>query len=210
MAETQFDPNALPPGAERGSELPDFDGRVHELEQVAHARAAMHGPSEEDRSLIVEFYRHPVDGLDHIRMRIPGDKLYVPDFVADERYQARFPRQWAAYKEHRDQFEGQTLLDDIGWIDSAMKAHLAEHAVKTVEQLAGIQDAMLHGLGVGVRTARDKALEWINRDKATEELQARVAQQDAEMADMRAELEALKGQQAIAGKEAEQKRTRGK
>ena len=35
-----------------------------------------------DKALHVEFYKHPVDGQDHVRIKIPGDNKTEPDEIA--------------------------------------------------------------------------------------------------------------------------------
>ena len=76
--------------------------------------------SEGDKGLRVEFYHCPTDDLDHVKILIPGDKYFRPDFVATEEYQERFAAQWDAFKNERDQLEGQTPLTEVTFIDDAM------------------------------------------------------------------------------------------
>ena len=69
---------------------------------------------EGDEKLHVEFYLNPTDGLDHVKIMIPGDKNFMPDEIADERYQRRFHRQWLVYKGELSEFDGQTRLENCG------------------------------------------------------------------------------------------------
>ena len=43
-----------------------------------------------DKALYVTFYKHPVDGEDHVKIVYPGDDKTVGDFLATEYYQNRF------------------------------------------------------------------------------------------------------------------------
>lgn len=110
-----------------------------------------------DEQLYVEFYKNPSDGLDHIKMMIPGDKTFMPDYIADERYQRRFPRQWEAYKTQKDQFEGQTRLEELAWVDPATRNHYNSFGIFTLEGLAQISDGNLSNLGPEARTFRERA-----------------------------------------------------
>ena len=53
---------------------------------------------EGDKGAHVVFYRHPVDGQEHVRIEFPGDTKSIPDYLATEYYQRRFARQWRVYK----------------------------------------------------------------------------------------------------------------
>ena len=155
------------------------------LKEAARTRSA---PDPADAGLGVEFYKHPVDGLDHVRIRIPGDKLYQPDFVADDRHKVRFARQWEAYKSEQSQFAGQVMLESVAWIDMGMREHLAYYGIKTIEGLANVPDGNLDALGHGTRALRDRA-------KAEVEAKLKAASFDglkAELDSMKAELETLR------------------
>ena len=113
---------------------------------------------EGDEKLHVEFYLNPVDGLDHIKIMIPGDKNFMPDVLADERYQRRFQRQWKIYKGELSEFAGQTRLETVAWIDPGNVRELKYWHVHTVEQLAGVTDGAISSSGVmGLTQLREKA-----------------------------------------------------
>ena len=186
MAEpnTDFDPNTRPDGAEHLPDQPEADGRHDALRDGAASRNAMSGPQPDDESLFVEFYRNAVDGEDHVRMRIPGDKLFQPDYLADDRYKARFPRQWAAYVAQEDQMVGQTPLRNMPWMDDGLRAHLATLGILSAEQLAGVQDSMLHNLGTGVRTMRDRAVQYLQKDVLVDQQNARIAELERQLGEV--------------------------
>ena len=157
------------------------------------------GPDPADAGLGVEFYRHPVDGQDHIRIRIPGDKLYQPDFIVDDHHKLRFARQWEAYRTQQSQFAGQVMLTGVGWIDEGMREHLAFYGIKTVEGLAAMLDGNLDKVGHGTRALRDRArTEMDARKKAAgyddlrAEMNSMKQDHEEEMAELRAEREALR------------------
>ena len=114
-------------------------------------------PDPEDEKLTVTFYKHPVDGLDHVEIGMLASKNFKPDFIVDDRHRQRFPRQWDAYINERSQYEGQTMLTDLAWISVGLRNHLAYHGVKTMEQLAVITDGNLALLGPGIRALRQRS-----------------------------------------------------
>lgn len=154
-------------------------------------KTASHG-SDED--LYVEFYKNPADGLDHIKMMIPGDKTFMPDYIADERYQNRFPRHWEAYKTQKDQFAGQTRLEELAWIDAATRTHYNSLGIFTVEGLASVSDGMLSNLGAEARKFRERAageVEDRRRASVYDADQAEKAAMQAQMDEMKAQIEQL-------------------
>ena len=141
-----------------------------------------HPDGEGDESLHVEFYRHPVDDQDHVRIAVPGDKLSAFDYLAEDGrppYKERFERQWHAYQNAQSQYLGQTMLTDVPWIDEAMRTHLAEFKVITLEQLAAVSDTSLQRLGPGSRRLREKAVGIVANQSANQEgaaMRARIAE----------------------------------
>ena len=148
----------------------------------------------DDSGTHVEFYKHPVTGMDHIKFFFPGDKLFQPDYHVTDEYKARFPRQWEAYQKQSSQFEGQTLLNDIAWLDEASRNNLKAHNVFTLEQLAGMSDTGVDALGMGARKMREKAIEMLEGQKAAAEgnqLRELIAAQQAQMEAMQAKLDSM-------------------
>lgn len=96
-----------------------------------------------DEALHVEFYQNPVDGLDHVKIIIPGDERTQPDFIADESYKARFPRQWAIYNGQLEEFSGQTRVETVAWIDPGTVGEMKRNRIHTVEQLANMSDSSM-------------------------------------------------------------------
>lgn len=128
-------------------------------------KMAQHGT---DGDMNIEFYRNPVDGQDHIKFLIPGDKTFQPDYLVDDRHKERFAEQWDAYEARKDQFAGQTRLEDVAWLDEAMRNHFKAFNIFTVEMLAAVSDGNLTKLGPEGRIMRDKAqVEVQEKSKAT-------------------------------------------
>ena len=127
---------------------------------------------EGDAGLMVEFYPNAITGEDHIKINIPGEKLTAYDYRATDGrppYWQRFSKQWQQYKNAESQFEGQSMIRDTIWIDEAMRAHLAEHRVYTLEQLAAVSDTGLASMGAGARALQAKAIQAVDDKKAAAE-----------------------------------------
>ena len=162
--------NKQPDGAQIAS------GVDREMENMAFQHAAQEFGSDPDNysrseqkgdeGIMVEFYRHPVDGLDHIKLVFPGDKLHIPDDIVEQHHKNRFWRQWQAYEAQEDQLGGQTRLRDVTWLDVPMRQHLADWRVLTVEHLANLPDTNLDNLGPGGRALRDKAIAHMKEKEA--------------------------------------------
>ena len=179
---TQHDFTERPPDAMPATDASQQVG-VEAARRLSAAVAARMAPSKEDEKLFVEFYRDPLDEKEYVRIKIPGDKLFQPVFPADDHYKSRFARQWNEYVNDRSQLEGQTLLNECGWINEGMREHLNYYGVKTIEHLAGMSDSNMQALGPNMRQVRDKA---------RNEVAAR--QKAAEYDNVRAEMDALRAE----------------
>lgn len=102
-----------------------------------------------------EFYR--VKEAVWIKIKIVGDPNEVERPVRDED-KARFPREWATFEAGQPASEPDgiplTELEDI--TDQIAAAYRAK-GVRTVEELAAIDDGALRGLGTGSLTNRTAA-----------------------------------------------------
>ncbi len=145
-----------------------------------------------DEHLFVEFYKSPIDGLDHVKIRVPGDNTFEPDYLASEHYRKRFPKQWQAYRENESQAEGQLRLEDVAWLDEASRNRLKAFSIFTVEALATVSDGNLANLGPGARAWRDRAQEEVGYRQKAQAYDETQTQIDA----LKAELAALKAREA--------------
>lgn len=116
---------------------------------------------------LVEFYVKPVhlrfrseqegrpvyENRDYIKIQFPGqDKQITEREVKDEDKQ-RFPAEWRAYQTGKEQITQGIPLEDWPAVDPALRMTLKALAVRTVEQVAGMDDNAcqnIHG-GLGLR-----------------------------------------------------------
>ena len=162
-----------------------------------------------DENLHVEFYKNITTGKDHIKMLIPGDKHFQPDRPVTDVDKKRFRAQWERYENNLNQFESQTMLDEVAWLDPGTKNILRLNQIFTLDQLATVSDANLKNVGHGAREMRQRAIEHLEeRDRNAANASASAELQ--ELRDQVARLEALVDRQsqaqdqAIAGGAAEQ------
>ena len=123
-----------------------------------------------DDALHVEFYQHPVDGADHVRIVIPGDERNQPDYLVTAYYQMRFARQWAIYKGQLDEFDGQTRVETVAGIDPGNVREMKRWNIHTVEQLAAMSDSSIDAANMlGLMKFRARAQQHLaEQSKSTE------------------------------------------
>lgn len=99
-----------------------------------------------------------------VRIIIPGDRRSMAVEPVNDEHKARWSKEYAAFKEGREApLEGTPLKE---WPVSSMTAGKAEELaffhIKTVEQLAAVNDAQLQSLGMGARELRERAKLWLS------------------------------------------------
>lgn len=145
------------------------------------AYAVSHG---DDRKLFVEFDSEPVHqvaesnaagrpifkDVPHIRIRFPGDntrEIYRPVKLDPDQSRPfppdpeRFPRQWAAFQAQEHQAQDGSPIEEWAAVSRSQARELKAVNIHTVEQLAGVIDSALQGLGMGGRDLRAKAQAWL-------------------------------------------------
>jgi hypothetical protein len=92
-----------------------------------------------------------------VRIKIIGDPNEVERKVKDED-KARFPREWAAFEAGQTpaEPEGMPLTEIEGLTEQAAATYRAK-GVRTVEELAALDDGALRGLGMGSLSNRKAA-----------------------------------------------------
>lgn len=104
----------------------------------------------------------------------PGSANSMPEFLCETRfsdgvtpvkrttYYERFAKQIEAYREQNGTYNIQgTPLQQWTQIDVGTAATLRASGITTVEQLAQVSDGNLYNLGIGGRTLREKAAQWL-------------------------------------------------
>ena len=167
---------------------------------------------EGDKALHVTFRRHSErNGLhaiatggptfvakDYVKIFRPAEyQLWVVDREATEDDKRRFPRQWAAYQEDRQQVPDGHPVALLFPHDPDRVANCQALRIQTIEQLAAVTDGALPKLGMGGLEMRDAAKAYMvgasDRDRVVAQAQI-VEQQNSVIDDLKrqvAELAAL-------------------
>jgi hypothetical protein len=192
-----------------------------------------------DEALYVEFYvrnvinqyktdqagREITEPHDFIRITVPGNQTFNIDTFANERYQKRFPIQWAAYKagiSAKEQAEQTgTSIDLWPFLSAEQKDALRKERFFTVELIAEAADAVMASkamvFGIDGFVLRDRAKAFLrvasdsaalfNQQQEAERLRKEMAERDAkyaaDMAEMRAQIEAMRPKMGRPPKERE-------
>lgn len=162
---------------------------------------------KDDNKLFVQFYnrnlRNEAKSLEEKRaifethtfilIKIPGDKYNDVNRIASEHDKARFPIQFAKFEKGQEQIVG-TPLDALPFLTSAQVEEYKYLHVRTVEQMAGMADALCQRV-MGAIVHKQKAQEWLDTfkdaDKLRAEFNAKAEAQQKELDSLKAQLAAL-------------------
>jgi hypothetical protein len=161
-----------------------------------------------DEGLLVKFFVKPFHDkmasqkegrpvyrdVEYIDIKIPGERGNGICRPAKPRDIARFPRHYEAFKRRTSQeLDEGTPLTEWASIGRSQAEELAFYNVKTVEQLASVNDVDISGF-MGGNMLKAKAIEWLaaaEEGKKTEELRVELAKRDDEIAELKAAVKAL-------------------
>lgn len=138
-----------------------------------------------------------------IRIQTSGSDLNIVDRPIEEADKRRFPLHWAHYQnqEKKGEHPG-TPLSEIPGLTKAALLNMKAAGFYTVEQFAAASDQVLQGLGMSAGVSplafRDKCKQFLGAaaDMAPiTQMQGELAQRDAKIAAMQAQLEQLIAQQ---------------
>ncbi len=161
---------------------------------------------EQDEKLLVKFYVKSVrnssksaeagraiyEDKDYIDIRIPGSRDGVSR-PATARDRERFPRHYSAFKQRTNLPEEGTPLAEWPLMTRSQAEELAFFNVKTVEQLADINDNIASSF-MGAQMFKSKAKEWLKRAKeevTIDQLQGELAARDRMLEELEKRLQEL-------------------
>jgi hypothetical protein len=87
----------------------------------------------------------------------PGSRNQIAHEPVGEEHKRLWPKEYEAFRAGREAPLQGTPLADWPGMNRARVEELAYFNVRTVEELAGVNDIQLQNLGMGVRSERDKA-----------------------------------------------------
>jgi hypothetical protein len=135
--------------------------------------------------------------MDYVTIMVPGDQTSIVHRPIRESDKDRFPLQYAAFLNGKEQQVGYPLSE---WpaITRAQCDELTYFKITTVEALANVSDAV-KGKFMGLTQLSEKAKAWLAVRKGEEpamQLAAAMAQKDEELSSMRAQMQMMQEQMA--------------
>ena len=130
---------------------------------------------------------------DFITIIVPGDKHSVVMRQARDVDIKRFPRQFEAYKQGKEEQQQGTPLGLMPWMSPGRVEEYKFFKIVTVEQLANAADEGGKNF-MGFQQDKLKAKEYMdaaNRGVGAQELEDQLAKRDNELAELRAQMDEL-------------------
>jgi hypothetical protein len=130
---------------------------------------------------------------DFITIIVPGDKHSVVMRQARQQDIQRFPRQYEAYKQGKEEQQQGTPLGLMPWMSPGRVEEYKFFKIVTVEQLANAADEGGKNF-MGFQQDKLKAKEYMdaaNRGVGAQELEDQLAKRDNELAELRAQVDEL-------------------
>jgi cell division protein FtsB len=128
--------------------------------------------------------------IPYVRIQTPGDRNNVLEVKATDHYKQKFSREWRAFQENQTEPVSGTLLKEWPQITKSQVKEAEHFGIKTVEQLASVNDNALQRLGMGWMALRNSARTYLELASGTAAQNAQAAENDR----LRGEIEALKAQ----------------
>lgn len=160
---------------------------------------------DDDKGVRAEFYKSPVfqpfkskeagreivEMVDFIRIRVIGNDKSAVERPANEQDKLRFAELWKQYSAGQAQEQSGTPLDQLPGMMFDTIAHLKTIHIHTVENLAQVTDTHGPNIGLGWRTIRKQAQEFLDKRRADPLMQAKLEEQANHIAELKAMVEKL-------------------
>lgn len=132
----------------------------------------------------------------YIYIQALGDKTTAIHRPADDLDKHKYPTQWMAFQIKEGLIGGDAQipgwkLDDWPEIDHEQLRELKHMRFQVVEQIAGASDEQVQKMGMGGLGLREKARQAM-RNRMGAEVREELAKKDAELADMKRQMEELR------------------
>lgn len=174
-------------------------GMADNSEQTLAEQSLSGNPWIGDEKLFVRFYTDAVENpkksketgrpfyedTEMVEILIPGDKdnnIIAPAMAYLPRFATRY-KEWKA-GHNQDAISGTLLAEWPGGPSASMIKNLEVYGVRTVEQLAGISDGNLQGMGPGYLDLRKRAQAYLEASKgaaSAQKMQSELAKRDGQI-----------------------------
>lgn len=133
-----------------------------------------------------------------VELQWPGDntktfKFRFPEHQTKNEWTERFPRQWAAFRDSKEQIPDGTPIEVWPPLDKKRVFELKANKIFTIEQIAGLSDSTGPTLGLDWRKMRDQALAFLNPNASA----VQVSKLSRENEDLKHQMEAMQQQIAL-------------
>lgn len=178
-------------------------------------------PGDEKDTAIPRFYVKPVqnkfksdqagrpifDDVEFVEILIPGDKNTIVDEPARQHHRDRWPQWYDAFKKGQEAPSEGTPLEEWGGVTRSLVEELRFFHIRTVEQVAALDDAKLQrAIPMGGHALREKARRYLAQAEGSAPVDALAAENEVlrgnmevmqtAMDELKAEVERLKAQRA--------------
>lgn len=138
-----------------------------------------------------------------IRIQHPGDRNNVLETKATDHYKQKYAREWREFESRGANEVIGTPLSQWPPVTKSQVKEAEYFGVRTVEQLAAVNDAALQKIGMGWRELRTKALAYLDAAAGNAAQSAQAAENErlrAEMAALKASFEAMQADKPSRGR----------
>lgn len=139
--------------------------------------------------------RRVFEDKEYVEIIVPGERGTIVEERVKDTHRERWPRAYEAFKGGQELVLEGTPIDEWPAVGPSQALEMKLSNVKTVEQLAGLSDALLSKVvPMGGHALRDKAkrfLEVASNNAPTERLAADLAEAQRESADLKRQLKEL-------------------
>lgn len=135
------------------------------------------------------------DDVEFVEKFVVGDKTSIVQRPATDLDRRQHAQEYALFKQGDAEQVSGTPLKELPGVTKSQLEELVYVKVRTVEQLASISDGNLQQMGMGYRSLRDRAKDWLAAAQGhapTAALRAELEQRDKQIAAMQSQLEELK------------------
>lgn len=137
------------------------------------------------------------DDVDHVRIHQPGERLNIIDRPVQPSDKLRFPREWKAYIDNREQIPEGTPIDLLFPAHPNVGANLRGLGVYTIEQCAALSGHAMDVIGMGAQEYVNRAKEYLeaaNKGVGLHKLHKELEERDSQIRVLQAQVGSLKGQ----------------
>lgn len=123
-----------------------------------------------------------------IRIQHPGDRNNVLETKVTDHYKQKYAREWREFEMRGGNDIVGTLLSQWPPVTKSQVKEAEYFGIRTVEQLAAVNDAALQKIGMGWRELRTKAIAYLDAAQGNAAQSAQAAENER----LRNEIESLK------------------